>query len=64
LHAHWRWLSLAVLVAVPWYTFAAMRTVYGGRRLRRIGRGIVVAVLYGITLGAVLFGVAIWSMVS
>ncbi|MEP6997977.1 MAG: DUF3667 domain-containing protein [Betaproteobacteria bacterium] len=58
----WNWLSAAVFVAVPWYTFAAMRRVYGGRRGRRLLRGALDSLLYGLTLAAALTGVAVWSL--
>ncbi|HEV8692264.1 MAG TPA: DUF3667 domain-containing protein [Ideonella sp.] len=58
------WLSAPAFIAVPWYTFAAMRRVYGGRRWPRLLRGTLVALLYGVTLVAVTTGLAVWSLLS
>lgn len=58
----WGWLSACVFVAIAWYTLAATRRVYGGRRLSRVLRGLLVTLLYGVTLVAALAGVAVWSM--
>lgn len=58
------WLSLPALIAIPWYTLAAMRRVYGGRRWPRLLRGAVISLLYGITLTAVVSALAIWLFLS
>lgn len=55
-------LALAASVAVPWYTLAAMRRVYGGRRGPRLLRAAVVGLLYVVLLGLVMAGVALWSL--
>ncbi|MDE2082321.1 MAG: DUF3667 domain-containing protein [Burkholderiales bacterium] len=56
------WLSIPAFTAVPWYTFVAMRRVYGGRRWPRLLRGLLVSLLYGLTLVLVLTGTALWSL--
>jgi hypothetical protein len=58
------WLSAAAFIAVPWYTFAAMRRVYSGRRWPRLLRGALVSLLYGFTLTLVVTGLAVWSLVA
>ena len=60
----WIWLSAPAFIAVPWYTFAAMRRVYGGRLWPRLLRGTLVALLYGFTLVLVTTGLAVWSLLS
>ncbi len=60
----WGWLSGCVMVAVPWYTFAAMKRVYGGRRGPRLARGLVVMALYAATLIAALSGLALWTLLA
>jgi hypothetical protein len=56
--------ALAVVgsLAVPWYTLAAMRRVYGGRRWPRLLRAAVVTLLYAILLGLAMGLVALWSL--
>lgn len=58
----WQWLTLAACVAVPWYSLAAMRRVYGGARWPRLLRGALVSLLYAITLSLVVGGVGLWSL--
>ncbi|MBK6469551.1 MAG: DUF3667 domain-containing protein [Betaproteobacteria bacterium] len=55
-------LVLAGAVAVPWYTLAAMRRVYGGRRWPRLLRAAVVTLLYAVLLGLAMGLVALWSL--
>jgi len=50
------------LLAVPWYTLAAMRRVYGGRRGPRLLRAAVVSLLYAVLLGLVMVLVMLWSL--
>jgi hypothetical protein len=59
-----KWLTDIASIAVPVYTLLAMRTVYRGRWLPRLARALLVSVLYGITLGAVLTGAAVWALLS
>jgi hypothetical protein len=58
------WLSGVAMCAVPWYTLAAMKRVYGGRRGPRLLRAMTVSVLYGLTLGIAFGGVAIWTLLA
>ena len=58
----WQWLTLAVCVAMPWYSLAAMRRVYGGARWPRLLRSALVSLLYAITLSLVVGGVGLWSL--
>jgi Protein of unknown function (DUF3667) len=55
-------LAFAGAVAVPWYTLAAMRRVYGGRRGPRLLRAAVVTLLYAVLLGLAMGLVALWSL--
>jgi Protein of unknown function (DUF3667) len=55
-------LAVAGSLAVPWYTLAAMRRVYGGRRWARWLRAALVALLYLIVLGVAMVAVALWSL--
>ena len=56
------WLSGLAVCAVPWYTLAAMKRVYGGRRWPRLLRALMVSMLYGLALSVTLALVAIWSL--
>jgi len=58
------WLTLAVCIAVPWHTLAAMRRVYGGRRWPRLLRAAGVTLLYTITLILTVGGVGLWTLLS
>ena len=58
------WLVGITFVAVPWYTLAAMRRVYGGRRWPRLLRAALISVLYGITLMLAVTGVGFWTLLS
>lgn len=55
-------LVFAGVLAVPWYTLAAMKRVYGGRRWLRLLRAAVVSLLYSVLLGLVMALVALWSL--
>ncbi len=55
-------LAIAGSLAVPWYTLAAMRRVYGGRRWPRLLRAALVSLLYAVLLGLVMVLVALWSL--
>jgi hypothetical protein len=55
-------LAMAGTVAVPWYTLAAMRRVYGGRRGPRLLRAAVVTLFYAVLLGLAMGLVALWSL--
>ncbi|MDO9073740.1 MAG: DUF3667 domain-containing protein [Rubrivivax sp.] len=55
-------LVLVGALAVPWYTLAAMRRVYGGRRWPRLLRAAVVTLLYAVLLGLAMGLVALWSL--
>lgn len=56
--------ALAVIgtLAVPWYTLAAMRRVYGGRRWPRVLRALLVSLLYGLVMSVTLLAVVLWSL--
>lgn len=56
------WLGSLAVLAVPVYTLLAMRRVYGGRWGPRLLRAGVVSVLYGLTLGLALGGVALVAL--
>jgi hypothetical protein len=58
------WLAAPALVAVPLYTLAAMRRVYGGRRGPRLLRAALVCILYGVSLLFALVGVSVWSLLG
>lgn len=58
------WLTLAVCIAVPWHTLAAMRRVYGGRRWPRLLRAALVTLLYAVTLSLTVGGVGLWTLLS
>lgn len=55
-------LAAAGMLAIPWYTLAAMRRVYGGRRGPRLLRAALVSVLHSVLLGLVMGLVALWSL--
>ncbi|HEX4233985.1 MAG TPA: DUF3667 domain-containing protein [Caldimonas sp.] len=59
----WEWLSAPALLAMPWYTLAAMRRVYGGGRWPRLLRAAVVATLYLVAMGLALAVLAAWTLV-
>ncbi len=74
LHVHALWfLALALMLtqlgplpgigvfAVPVYTLLALRRVYGGRWWPLLLRAGVVGLLYAVTLGFAMAGVALWS---
>jgi hypothetical protein len=56
------WLSGLAFLAVPLYTFIALKRVYGGRFVWRWLRAAVVALLYGVALGVLLGLVGVWSL--
>jgi hypothetical protein len=56
------WLSTLALLSMPIYTLLAFGRVYRGRWWPRLLRAAVVAPLYGIALGVVMGGAALWSM--
>ncbi len=58
------WLVAIACTSVPWYTLAAMRRVYGGRRWPRLLRAMLVSTLYGITLMLAVTGVGFWTLLS
>jgi len=58
------WLTLAALLAVPVYTWLAMRQVYGGRWWTTLLRAGLASALYGITLLATLLVLALWAMLA
>jgi hypothetical protein len=57
-------LRVAALLALPVYTWLAMRRVYGGRWWPRLLRVSVISTLYGVVLGVALTGVALWSLLA
>lgn len=60
----WGLLTASALLAVPLYTFMAMKRVYGGRRWPRFLRGCLVSVLYGSTLALALAAVGLFTLLS
>jgi hypothetical protein len=58
------WLAGPASLAIPVYTFMAMKRVYGGRWWPRLLRGALVSMLYGIVLSVALGLVAVWSMLA
>jgi hypothetical protein len=60
----WGLLTALALLAVPVYTFLAMKRVYGGRGWPRLLRAALVSALYGTTLVLALGGVGLVSMLS
>jgi hypothetical protein len=58
------WLGSLAALAVPVYTLLAMRDVYGGRWGPRWLRAALVSVLYGLTLGLALGGVAVVALLG
>ena len=58
----WKWLDVIPTLAIPAYALAAMKRVYGGRWVPLLARAAVVSLAYGLTLLAVLFVLAMWSM--
>jgi len=59
-----KWLVFGAMLAVPWYTLAAMKRVYGGRWWARWLRAGMVVTLYGIALGLAITGVLLWTLLS
>ena len=57
-------LTLAVCIAVPWHSLAAMWRVYGGRRWPRLLRGVLVTLQYAVTLSLTVGGVGLWTLLS
>ena len=57
------WLTGLAFMAMPAYTLAAMRRVYGGRWWPLLLRAALVSLLYMLTLSVVLVGVVLWSLV-
>ena len=55
--------GLAVLAILP-YHYLALTRVFGGSRLRTALAGTAIAVIYWITLGAVLIGNFVWVLKS
>ena len=58
------WLAGPASLAIPIYTFLAMKRVYGGRWWPRLLRGALVSLLYGVVLSVALGLVAVWSMLA
>ncbi|MBL8306514.1 MAG: DUF3667 domain-containing protein [Rubrivivax sp.] len=58
------WLSGCTFVAVPIYTFMAMKRVYGGRLLPRLARGALVTLLYAVTMAFALVGVGLAALLG
>ena len=58
------WLTLAAVLAVPVYTWLAMRQVYGGRWWPTLLRTGLVSTLYGITLLGTLLLLALWATLA
>ncbi len=56
------WLAAIGCTAVPLYTLAAMRRVYGGRRWPRWLRAALVSLLYAVALTMVLMIVLFWTL--
>ena len=58
------WLTTLTLVAVPVYTWLALRRVYGGRWWPRVLRAGLVALVYLVVLGLAVAGVGLWTLLS
>jgi hypothetical protein len=58
------WLDGAATLAVPLYALLAMRRVYGGRWLPLLARSALLTVLYLVTLGFALVGVAVYALLA
>ena len=58
----WGGLIAAALVAAPWYALASMKRVYGGRRAWRWLRAAFVTSAYLATLGLVMAGAVVWTL--
>jgi len=58
------WLTLAAVLAVPVYTWLALRQVYGGRWWPTLLRAGLVSTLYGITLLGTLLLLALWATLA
>ena len=58
------WLTTLALVAVPVYTWLALRRVYGGRWWPRVLRAGLVALVYLVVLGLAVAGVGLWTLLS
>ncbi len=59
-----KWLSGLASIAVPVYTFLAMRRVYGGRWWPLLLRGAVVSLLYLVTMAFALVGVGLVALIG
>jgi hypothetical protein len=75
LHAFWfvallltlgnvAWLTLLAALAIPLYTWLAMRRVYGGRWWARLLRTALLSTLYLLVMGVVFAGVAVVTLLS
>jgi Protein of unknown function (DUF3667) len=58
------WLTALAMLAVPAYTWLALRRVYGGRAWPRLLRATLVASLYLLTLVLAVSGLAIWAFLA
>lgn len=56
------WLSALAVCAVPIYPMLALKRVYGGRLWPRLLRAGAISMLYGLTLGVALAGLALWTL--
>jgi len=58
-----KWVSGLAFLAVPVYTFIAMRRVYGGRWWPRLARAGFVALVYAVVLSIVMVMVGLWTAI-
>jgi hypothetical protein len=58
------WLTALAGSAVPVYAMLALKRVYGGRLGPRLARAAVVSMLYIVTLGLAMLGLALWSLLT
>lgn len=58
------WLTTLTLVAVPVYTWLALRRVYRGRWWPRLLRAGLLALVYLVVLGLAMAAVGLWTLLS
>ncbi len=58
------WITTLALVAVPVYTWLALRRVYGGRWWPRLLRAGLLALVYLVVLGLAMAAVGLWTLLS
>lgn len=58
------WLSAIGLVAIPVYSWLAVKRVYGGGAWPRLLRLTLVSILYALTLTLAMAGIGVWSLLT